>query len=247
MGGLFYNLGRTVGPHIRRARWIWQSVAGTEADAIKLENDVGRDLAGQVRRQLQPDPQSDTEEILNGVGLRLGRCVANRFRTFNFEAVQGPEPNAFALPGGFIFVTRSLVELCERQEDEIAFILGHEMGHIVRGHAMQRLISSSAISAVSRAVAIHGALSRWLQKVGVQFLESTYSQQLEFEADRFGARLAASAGYDGHASLRLLARLEKLSRSPDMLNLGSYFSSHPDYQVRINNISRILIKCEQTK
>jgi predicted Zn-dependent protease len=240
MSGLFYNLGRMVGPRVRKARWIWQSITGTEADAIKVENDVGRDLARQIGYQLKPDSHSDAEELLNKIGSRLAARVTNRFRTFSFESVEGPEPNAFALPGGFIFVARSLTELCQSQEDEIAFILGHEMAHVIRGHAMHRLISNSAISAASRAAPVHGVLSRWLKKAGLQLLESAYSQDLEFEADRFGIRLAAAARYDPQAALQLLARLEKLSRPPALLNLGSYFSSHPAYEVRINNIVRAL-------
>ena len=255
MSGLFYNLGSRVGPQFRRAKWIWQSMTGSEADAIKVENDVGRDLAREVRRQLKPDHQRfdrlttlsnvegpQAEEILNKVGSRLSDCVANKLRSFSYETVEGPEPNAFALPGGFIFVTRPLIELCEWSKDEIAFILGHEMAHVIRGHAMHRLISNCAISATSGIAPGHGVLSRWLQKIGLQFLESAYSQELELEADRFGVRLAAAAHYDPEACTQLLTRLSKLNQPASGLNLGSYFSSHPLYDVRINNIGRVLSK-----
>ncbi len=256
MSGLFYNLGSRVGPQFRRAKWIWQSMTGSKADAIKVENDVGRDLAREVRRQLKPDHQRfdrltalsnaegrRAEEILNKVGSRLSDCVANKLRSFSYETVESPEPNAFALPGGFIFVTRPLMELCEWSEDEIAFILGHEMAHVIRGHAMHRLISNCAISATARVAPGHGVLSAWLQKIGVQFLESAYSQELELEADRFGVRLAGTARYDERASMRLLTRLSNLNQpTGGGLNLGSYFSSHPLYDVRINNIGRVLGK-----
>jgi Zn-dependent protease with chaperone function len=217
-------------------------MTGTEADSIKLENDVGRDLACETRRQLKPSSQPQDKETLNKIGSRLAACIINRFRTFSFEMVESPEPNAFALPGGFVFVTDSLVELCGRHEDELAFILGHEMAHVIRGHAIHRLISNSVISAAARAAPIRGVLSGWLQRVGIQFLESAYSQDLEFEADRFGVRLASAAKYDPHAAAQLLARLAETSRHPGKLNLGSYFSSHPAYEVRINNIARVLGK-----
>jgi Zn-dependent protease with chaperone function len=134
------------------------------------------------------------------------------------------------------------MELCEWSEDEIAFILGHEMAHVIRGHAMHRLISSCAISATARVAPGHGVLSAWLQKIGMQFLESAYSQELELEADRFGVRLAGAARYDGRASTRLLTRLSNLNQPAGGLNLGSYFSSHPAYKDRINNIGRVLGK-----
>ncbi len=50
MSGLFYNLGRKLGPKVRKAKWLWQSVTGTEADAIRVEHEVGRDLAREIKR-----------------------------------------------------------------------------------------------------------------------------------------------------------------------------------------------------
>ena len=245
MSGLFYNLGRKVGPKVRKAKWIWQSVAGSEADAIKVEHEVGRDIARQVRDQLRPDREPQTEQTLNQIGNRLAARVANRSRIFSFEMVKGAEPNAFALPGGFIFVTGSIVELCQRNQDEVAFILGHEMAHVIRGHAMDRIVHNSAIAAASRAAPIRGLLSGWLRKVGVQFLESAYSQELESEADKLGFRLAAAAGYDPRACVQLLSRLAKISRPVGQFDLGSYFSSHPPFEARIHNVSHMLRRYQQ--
>ena len=252
MSGLFYNLGRKVGPKVRKVRWMWQSVTGSEADAIKVEHEVGLDLAREIRQQLGreqsagwPGPEPQTDQMLNEIGNRLAACVANKSRRFSFETVKGPEPNAFALPGGFIFVTQSLVDLCRRDHNEIACILGHEMAHIIRGHAMNRIVSNSAIAAASRAAPIRGVLSGWLRKVGVQFIESAYSKDLESEADRLGVRLVAAAGYEPGACIQLFSRLAKLNSPPGQFDLGSYFSSHPPFNVRIENIRRQLRKYQQ--
>jgi len=245
LSGLFYNLGRKVGPKVRKARWMWQSVTGSEADAIKVEYEVGLDLAREIRQQLGRGQEPQTDQLLNEIGSRLATCVANKFRRFNFETVNNPEPNAFALPGGFIFVTKSLVELCRYDKNEIACILGHEMAHIIRGHAMNRIVSNSAIAAASRAAPIRGALSGWLRKVGVQFLESAYSKDLESEADRLGVRLVAAAGYEPAACVQLFSRLAKLKAPPNEFDLGSYFSSHPPFKVRIENIKHQLRKYRQ--
>ncbi|MHC4564885.1 MAG: M48 family metallopeptidase [Planctomycetota bacterium] len=254
MSRLFYNLGRKVGPKVRKAKWVWQSMTGTEADAIKVEHEVGRDLAHEIRSQLGSVRDAQIEQMLNKIGRKVAACVANKLRVFSFETVAGPEPNAFALPGGFIFVTKSLVELCRRDENEVAFILGHEMAHVIRGHAMNRIVSDSAIAAASRVAPVRGALSGWLRKVGVQFFESTYSQELESEADQLGVRLMAAAGYDPGASVWLFRRLAELKRvegappsirgqdARDTIDLGSYFSSHPPFEVRIENINLQLRK-----
>ena len=242
MSGLFYSLGRKVGPKVRKVKWFWQSIAGTEADAIKVEYQVGQDLANEVRCQLDLDKEPQAEKILNEAGPRLTACVANRLRKFSFETVKGTEPNAFALPGGFIFVTGSLMELCQYNQDEVAFILGHEMGHVIRGHAMARIISNSAIATASRAAPVRGALSGWVRKVGVQFLENAYSQDMESEADKLGVRLVWAAGYDPKACVRLLSRLAKLSKPVGQFDLGGYFSSHPPFNVRIRNVNHLLQK-----
>ncbi len=114
------------------------------------------------------------------------------------------------------------------------------MGHVIRGHAMSRIISNSAIATVSRAAPVRGVVSGWLRKVGVQFLESAYSQDMESEADKLGARLVAAARYDPQACIRLLSRLAKLSKPIGQFDLGSYFSSHPPFDVRIRNINHWL-------
>ena len=81
-------MGRMLGPHVRKAKWIWQSTTGSEADAIRLERDVGRDLAQEVRRRLKLDPDPQIARLLNEVGSRLAGCVANKLRTFDFETFE---------------------------------------------------------------------------------------------------------------------------------------------------------------
>ena len=237
---LFYNLGRKMGPKLRKARWMWESVAGTEADAIRLEHGVGLDLAHEARKQLQIDADARTEEALDEIGYQLTACVANKLRTFHFHAFHSAEPNAFALPGGFIFISRSIIELCRWDGSEMAFILAHEMGHVIRGHAIERIVANSAVSAVSRTTAVRGVLGGWLRTVGVQFLQTAYSRDQELEADRLGVRLMEAAGYDPEASMRLLARLAELKQSSDPLKLGEYFSTHPNSEVRIRSIRHYL-------
>jgi beta-barrel assembly-enhancing protease len=240
VGSLFYNLGRKVGPKVRKARWIWGSMTGTEADAIRLERGVGSDLAEEARQQLGPDPDPKVRQMLDQVGHRLVDRVANKLRAFHFEPFLAGEPNAFALPGGYIFVSRPIVELCRWDESEVAFILAHEMSHVIKGHAIERIVTNSAVSIASRAAPVRGVFGPWLKRVGVQFLETAYSRDHELEADRLGVRLVAAAGYDPRAAMQLLARLAELKAAPDPLNLGEYFSTHPTFDLRIRSIRQCL-------
>ncbi len=239
VSSLFYNMGKIAGKRVRKAKWIWQSMTASEADIIKAENEVGRDLAHEIGNRLELDIEPQAGQMLNEVGRHLAACVANKLRTFNFKVIKDPKPNAFALPGGFIFVTGSLLELCDWNKDEIAFILGHEMAHVIRGHAMNRIITNSAIAVGARAAPIRGLLASWLGKVGVKFLESAYSQDMELEADKLGARLVAAAGYDSHAPKQLLSRLSELDQPARQSCLGNYFSSHPAFEIRIRNVDHL--------
>lgn len=241
-GGLFYNLGQKVGPKVRKARWVWGSMTGTEADMIRLEHGVGLDLAEEARNQVPIDSDPSLREILDQSGARLAAKVANEQRRFCFEAFGAGEPNAFALPGGFIFISRSIVELCQWNADEVAFILAHEMGHVLKGHAIERIVTNSAISVASRVGPGRGVLGGWLGRVGVRFLETAYSRDHELEADRLGLRLTAAAGFDPQASVSLFHRLAELKKSGDQAGLGEYFSTHPSFDVRIGNARRFLAK-----
>jgi len=240
MSSFFYNLGKMVGPHARKGKWLWQSLTGSEADIIRAEYDVGQDLAREIRQQVGLAPEPQVEQLLHEIGSRLTVRVANKQRKFKFDIIKGAEGNAFALPGGFIFLTATLVDLCQRKPDEIAFILGHEMAHVIRGHAMKRIISSSAMVAASRAAPARNLLTVWLRKVGIRFFESAYSQKRELEADTLGARLAAAAGYEPYAPVQMLSRLAELRPTTKKIGLGSYFSSHPPFAVRIHNLKHQL-------
>ena len=237
-GGLFYNLGRKLGPKVRKVRWMWESLAGTEADAIRLEHGVGLDLAHEAELQLTMDSDPQTANVLQEIGGRLSACVANRLRSFRFDAFVGGQPNAFALPGGFVFVGRPILELCQWDRDQIAFVLAHEMAHVIRRHAIERIVTNSAVSMAVRAAPVSGTLGPWLRQVGLRFLETAYSRDQELEADKLGVRLVMAAGYEPGAATVLFSRLAELSKSCDPAALGEYFSTHPSAEVRIRNIQR---------
>jgi Zn-dependent protease with chaperone function len=236
MAGFFYKLGQMVGPQLRKADWLYRSLTGTEAEAIRAEFAVGRDLARAVVQQLETDPEPAAAHLLEQVRARLVACLINRQWQFTFRAVRSPEVNAFALPGGFVFVTRPLLEFCRWDPDEAAFVLGHEMAHVVLRHAINRLMASSAVRAALSPAG--GALRQPIAGLAATLLNQGYSQDQELEADRLAVRLARAAGFDAAAAARLLARLHALSG--DLPVLGSYLSSHPPLEVRRGQVHRAL-------
>ncbi len=237
MAGFFYNLGRALGPKVRKANWVFRSLTGTETEAIQAEYEVGRDLAATVSQQLQADLDPAVERTLQDIGTRLAGCLKNKRWRFSFRGVSSPQINAFALPGGFVFLTRPLLHFCQWNRDEMAFVLAHEMAHVLRGHAIERLIANSVISAAVGRWGVSSPLMRLpLGNLVISLLQQGYSQDQEFEADQFGIRLTAAAGFDAAAALQLLARLRHLTGDPS----AQYFSSHPPVDVRIQRIASAL-------
>jgi predicted Zn-dependent protease len=105
---------------------------------------------------------------------------------------------------------------------------------------MERTITNSAIAVGAKAAPVRGLLAGLLRGVGMKVVKSTYSQDLELEADALGAHLAATAGYDPHAPTQLLSRLSELSQPARQFSVGKYFSSHPAFNLRLRNVNRLL-------
>lgn len=236
MGSFFYNLGRLVGPKLRKADWVYRSLLGTEAEAAQAEYAVGRDLAQSLLGQVELDPDPAARSLVQ----EIGGCLADRLkqrRPFHLYPLLAPEVNAFALPGGFVFVTRPLLRLCQGERDELAFVLGHEMGHVVKRHAIDRLMADAALrTALSRWNPAGGWLRGPLTQVAASLVQQGYSQDQELEADEFAVRLARASGFDPAGGARLLGRLREFAPGVSLLN--AYFSSHPPLEVRLRRVSR---------
>jgi len=210
---------------------MWSSFAGTEDESIKAERDYGRECAHEFAQQFSGKGSHKNQEFVEEIGAKLGKAVGDPRLKFHFTVVSSTIFNAFALPGGFVFITEPLIELCERNADEIAFFLGHEIGHIHRSHAKDKLTTDILLNAVTTRLTGTGQMIR-------QLINKGYSREQELEADREAAHLAKSAGFDARASLRALQRLAQVS--PDNAGLAEYFSSHPTFPDRIQTLEQRL-------
>ena len=237
----FYRFGRMAGVKFRKAKWMWESVAGTEADAVRAEYGVGQEMAAAILEQAPCEPDAEVQAFLDPIGHQLAQSVQNNLHRFQVTAAAaGDHPTAFALPGGFIFIAPSLVELCNHDRNEMAFVLAHEMAHVIRRHAINRLLKGMAMSLAALATPGRGALVPWIRKVGLQWMERAHSRAQELEADELGALLMRAAGFDPAGAIRLLERFRDLDQTPDHFALGPYLSTHPDIEDRILNIRRLL-------
>jgi predicted Zn-dependent protease len=224
-----YWLGGSARKPFRQAKWMWSWFAGSEADSLQAEREYGRECARQFAKQFAGSAARSSQQLVVAVGARLAEAVHDPRREFRFTVVPSPVSNAYALPGGFVFITEPLLNLCAYDQDEIAFFLGHEMGHILRGHARNQLTASALLNAVTARLTGAGLMLR-------QLLNKGYSRELELEADREGARLSGAAGFDRRAAVRALGRVAQASTGSG--GLGEYFSSHPPFEERIRALER---------
>ena len=231
-----YLVGRLAGKQFLKAKWMWQSFAGNEDEAIQAEQAVGRDMAKVVEEQSQGSGSPEFQILLDNIAKPLAERVKNRNHRFEIKVLLSDNPTAFALPGGFIFIAPGLVELAEKNSDELAFVIGHEMAHVIRRHAIDRILSQKALSMASLATPAGRAVAPWLRSVGMQWLEKAYSREQEFEADVLGSRLAQVAGFDPRGALRMLERFRSLEGSSDPLGLSAYLSTHPPIDDRQQHI-----------
>jgi Zn-dependent protease with chaperone function len=202
------------------------------APHIPIELEV-RLFSGWFDRSAEADEAVDPREqplaqLLNRL---LGHWPESPY-VFEIAIWDAPEPNAVALPGGVIAVTSGLLEKVE-SENELAFVLGHELGHFRNRDHLRGLGRGVAFSLLLAAVGVGGGGSAVeLASLAGQFAQRDFGRDQEIEADRFGlALLAAEYGHVSGAA----AFFEHLPDLDGPLDgaLASYFSTHPLHQERI--------------
>ena len=231
ISGLMGWLGRKTKGVADQARYVYESLGGSEEDVARAETPVGERLARQVRQQFPEDPDPAAQELVARIGKRLATGEGTRDREFTFQIVQAEAANAFALPGGFVFVTRPLLDLCDGDEAEVAFLLGHEMEHIILRHAAEKYVVDMALTATK------------VGRLAGKLLGTGYSREQEREADLKGVRLAVEAGFEAEGGVRALKKLRQLS--PEASAFQQYLSTHPSTTDRIASIEASLTEPSQ--
>jgi predicted Zn-dependent protease len=252
MSGLFYELGRSLGrvtvPTLRKSKWVWNSLTGTEEEAVRAEYAFGRTLAAELRatNEMITDPHATA--LANDLCQRLAARVRDKRRAFQCEVLRHHFPNAMALPGGFIFLSTALLDFCQGAPDVLGFVLGHELGHVLRGHAWDRMLNHAVVKMAGLVVSRAGALGpagQWLRQNGMTLLQSAHSRDGELEADELGLRLALAAGLAPQGAFALLERIERLG--PDRTRLGEYLATHPAPAERLTHLKRLLRQLRPTE
>ncbi|MFP4548482.1 MAG: M48 family metallopeptidase [Fidelibacterota bacterium] len=234
MEELFKKMGRKTGQLYNRSRWYWKSSSGTEEEAIAAEYILGKNLARDLISEIFIDTNPDLNEHLLNIGKELEYPLKNKNRKFHFYIHYTKDVNAYALPGGFIFITYGLLNQIKKEPDELAFVLAHEMMHVVLGHPIQRVYNGYGTKILNVVLSKYTKMGTVSKQVLGQFMNSNYSRDNEFEADAGGAALMTAAGYNSRKAADLLERLEIQSKK--RANLLSYFASHPPIDKRVEKL-----------
>ncbi len=217
------------------------------AVSTDYDKQVGAQSAQAVAIQMGIYDMESLQEYVDKVGQNLVSHLGDQPFEFQFHVVDDPNPNAFALPGGYIYITRGLLMLMN-SEDELAGVLGHEISHVTQRHSVKQMRSSVVPGLLEVPGNIVGVVSDDLGNLinapisaGNDLLLAGYSRSHETEADTLGATLAAKAGYDPKAMGDVLTRMNSAIEYVTQKEIEkSYFDSHPftpDRVVNINDIS----------
>jgi predicted Zn-dependent protease len=209
----------------------------------EMESEYGGEMSRQVEDQMGLYDGPGLDAYVNSVGQRLVASLGPTPYTFRFSVVDQFEPNAFATPGGYIYVSRGLLAAMN-DEMELAGVLAHEISHVTqRHHARQagRNLGAGLLTLPGRAVGVFSEglgdiINAPIEAAGDVFLAS-YSRGQETEADEYGMRLAARAGYNpiglGHALLAIERTVEHMTGEK---HEASFFDSHPTTPTRLADI-----------
>lgn len=208
-----------------------QRVALTPTEEIALGLQAAPEMAAQ-HGGLHSDPASQrhVDQVGNKIVQAVERVAAldggeNPFQ-FEFHLLaDGQTVNAFALPGGQVFVTAALYMRLET-EGQLAGILGHEVGHVLMRHGAQRLAKQKLTQGLVGAAGVAGGgqeSARMAAAIG-QMVNMKYGRDDELESDKWGVRLAAEAGYDPRSMIDVMRILDEASRGTGPPEI---FSTHP--------------------
>ena len=203
--------------------------------SVEQEKKIGAEEAKNVEQQMGLLDDLQLTGYLEELGQRLVKESPRQDIAYQFRVADQIEPNAFALPGGYVYVTRGLLVLTN-SEEELAGVVGHEIGHVAARHSVQKISKQGPFAVVfGVASGLTGLISPLVGNIigGIgdvtqSLIFSPYSRSQETQADRIGQDMAAKAGWDPAG---LTAFLTTLEREVEFVTKGperhSFFDSHP--------------------
>lgn len=200
------------------------------------EIEIGRGIAATIAGRYPVSSDTALTIYVNLVGLAVAGESPRPDIDYRFAVLETSDVNAFAAPGGYIFITRGALELIE-SEAELAAVLAHEVGHVNRRHVIEQIRRSDAMRAVRSETGLEGSQLDRVIGGGANVLFMGLSRTDEAEADSIGVELAYAAGYDPGGLAAFVSRLDSHGSENRLVELRA---SHPAPQLRLETIARVI-------
>ncbi|MEO8449047.1 MAG: M48 family metalloprotease [Gemmatimonadota bacterium] len=194
------------------------------------EISMGQQAAQETRQQIGVVADNSLQTYVRGVGLKIAKTTERPNLPWSFDVVDDPAVNAFALPGGFIFITRGILAHMN-SEAEMASVLGHEIGHVTAKHSVHSMSQAQLAQlglGIGSVLSPQVAALSGLAGQGLQLLFLKYSRDNETQADDLGFRYALNDGYDVRAMLSMFSMLQRIGESGGGGKLPQWLATHPD-------------------
>jgi predicted Zn-dependent protease len=210
----------------------------SESQEIQMGQQAAQDVANSIG--LYKDPS--LESYVAGIGKRMAAASERPNLPWEFHVVDDASVNAFALPGGFIYVTRGLIASIN-DEAELATVVGHEIGHVTNRHSVQQ-ISKAQLAQLGLGIGsiLSSDIARFgqLASAGLSILFLKYSRDAENQADKAGFRYALNQNYDVREMTNVFQTLDRISQTSNGGKLPEWLSTHPNPENRIEHIEQFL-------
>lgn len=207
---------------------------------------MGREADQQITQQLGLYNDQELQAYVNRVGQKLAAASERPNLPWTFRVVDDPVVNAFALPGGHIYVTRGLLTHLT-SEAELASVIGHEIGHVTGRHSVEQMSKAQlAQIGLIAGMIVKPELARYgdLATQGLQLLFLKYSRDDEREADGLGLRYMDQQKYDPREMPAVFTTLRRVSEQQGAGRIPGWLSTHPTESERIRTISSQVAKLE---
>jgi len=213
----------------------------------KAEVRWGQGMAEQFKAQY---PMVNDKEVLDRVD-RIGQQVAaasyRNYLQYRFYVIDMDTQNAFAVPGGFIFIYRGLLD--RLNDDQLAFVLSHEVGHICARHSVKKLVPNVG-AALLTTLLFHKEGQKPARESAQQLYNMVamgYSRSDEYQADRLGVEGAKKAGFDPKVALSVFKLFESLEEEKvsQGADIPYYLRTHPFPDQRAQNVEKFLKDLEE--
>jgi len=223
---------------------------GRDALALTTEEEkkLGKRILLEMEKKVEWVRDLTLQTFLERLGYTLVAQVGPTPFEFKFYLINAPDPNAFAIPGGYIFVTTGLIVLAEN-EHEVAAVLSHEIAHVTQRHVAQMIERSKRLNIATLAAILAGVLAGGggagseaavtMATATAEALALKYTREMETDADQNSLHYVIKAGYDPNGMITFLNKIYKssLTSAP---KVPAYLSTHPAIESRISFVENLL-------